>query len=115
MHPGRLTVQDRSAYDPGRPGGHHLRMGPLVQHQQAHAPPRPPAPRRSRGRVPSAPRRAPAGPDTQVTRSASNPGRFIVIHQWGWTVVLNPDGTTTAWNTDKTKIIHSHSPPVRPG
>jgi hypothetical protein len=30
-------------------------------------------------------------------------------------VVLNPDGTTTAWNKDKTKIIHSHSPPVRPG
>ena len=39
----------------------------------------------------------------------------VVIHQWGWTVVLNPDGTTTAWNNDKTKIIHSHSPPVRPG
>jgi hypothetical protein len=39
----------------------------------------------------------------------------IVIHQWGWTVILNPDGTTTAWNTDKTKIIHSHSPPARPG
>jgi hypothetical protein len=39
----------------------------------------------------------------------------VVIHQWGWTVVLNPDGTTTAWNKDKTKIIHSHSPPVRPG
>ena len=56
--------------------GHHLRMGPLVQHQQAHAPPRTPAPCRSRGRVPSATRRAPPGPDTQVTRSASNPGRF---------------------------------------
>jgi Domain of unknown function (DUF222) len=39
----------------------------------------------------------------------------VVIHQWGWTVVLNPDGTTTAWNKDKTKIIHSHSPPIRPG
>ena len=34
----------------------------------------------------------------------------VVIHQWGWTVVLNPDGTTTAWNKDKTKVIHSHSP-----
>ena len=22
----------------------------------------------------------------------------IVIHKWGWTLVLNPDGTTTAWN-----------------
>ena len=39
----------------------------------------------------------------------------VVIHRWGWTLVLNPDGTTTAWNKDKTKILHSHSPPVRPG
>ncbi len=39
----------------------------------------------------------------------------VVIHQQGWTVVLNPDGTTTAWNKDKTKILHSHSPPARPG
>ena len=39
----------------------------------------------------------------------------VVIHRWGWTVVLNPDGTTTAWNKDKTKIIHSHSPPASPG
>jgi hypothetical protein len=39
----------------------------------------------------------------------------IVIHQWAWTVVLNRDGTTTAWNKDKTKIIHSHGPPARPG
>ena len=26
----------------------------------------------------------------------------IAIHRWGWTLVLNPDGTTTAWNKDKT-------------
>ena len=39
----------------------------------------------------------------------------VVIHQQGWTLILNPDGTTTAWNKDKTKIIHSHSPPARPG
>ena len=39
----------------------------------------------------------------------------VVIHRWGWTLVLNPDGTTTAWNKDKTKILHSHSPPARPG
>ena len=39
----------------------------------------------------------------------------VIIHQQGWTVVLNPDGTTTAWNKDKTKVIHSHSPPARPG
>ena len=39
----------------------------------------------------------------------------VVIHRWGWTLVLNPDGTTTAWNPDKTKVLHSHGPPVRPG
>ena len=39
----------------------------------------------------------------------------VSIHQQAWTVVLNPDGTTTAWNKDKTKVIHSHSPPARPG
>ena len=39
----------------------------------------------------------------------------IVIHRWGWTLVLNPDGTTTAWNKDKTKTLHSHGPPARPG
>ena len=39
----------------------------------------------------------------------------IVIHRWGWTLVLNPDGTTTAWNKDKTKALHSHGPPARAG
>jgi hypothetical protein len=28
----------------------------------------------------------------------------VVIHRWGWTLVPNPDGTTTAWNKDKTKV-----------
>jgi hypothetical protein len=39
----------------------------------------------------------------------------IAIHRWGWTLVLNPDGTTTAWNKDKTKMLHSHGPPARAG
>ena len=39
----------------------------------------------------------------------------VVIHRWGWTLVLNRDGTTTAWNPDKTKVLHSHGPPARPG
>jgi hypothetical protein len=39
----------------------------------------------------------------------------VTIHQQGWTVVLNPDGTTTAWNKDKTKVLRSHGPPARPG
>jgi hypothetical protein len=40
---------------------------------------------------------------------------LIVIHKWDWSLVLNRDGTTTAWNKDKTKVLHSHGPPVRPG
>ena len=39
----------------------------------------------------------------------------VVSHRWGWTLVLNADGTTTAWNKDKTKVLYSHGPPVRPG
>ena len=39
----------------------------------------------------------------------------VVIHRQGWTLVLNPDGTTTARNKDKTKVLHSHGPPARPG
>ena len=39
----------------------------------------------------------------------------VVIHRWGWTLVLNPDGTTTAWSKDKTKVLHSHGPPARAG
>jgi hypothetical protein len=47
----------------------------------------------------------------------------VAIHQWGWIVTLNPDGTTTARSPDGTKILHSHShshshshrPPARAG
>ena len=35
----------------------------------------------------------------------------IAIHEWGWTVVLNADGTTTAYSPDRTKVLHSHGPP----
>jgi len=52
---------------------------------------------------------------TRMSAQAQAEAHQVVIHQWGWTVVLNPDGTTTAWNKDKTKVIHSHSPPIRPG
>ena len=37
-----------------------------------------------------------------------------MIHRQGWTLVLNPDGTTTAWNKDRTKVLHSHGPPAPP-
>jgi hypothetical protein len=33
----------------------------------------------------------------------------VVIHEQGWTVALNPDGTTTAWNPAKTRTYHSHN------
>jgi len=39
----------------------------------------------------------------------------VEIHRNGWTVILNPDGSTTAWNKDRTKILHSHGPPARAG
>jgi Domain of unknown function (DUF222) len=40
---------------------------------------------------------------------------LVAIHRWGWTLVVNPDGTTTAWNKNKTRVLHSHSPPARAG
>ena len=40
---------------------------------------------------------------------------LIAIHRWGWTLAVNPDGTTTAWNKDKTRVLPSHSPPARAG
>ena len=27
----------------------------------------------------------------------------VMIHRLGWTLIVNPDGTTTAWNKDKTQ------------
>ncbi len=39
----------------------------------------------------------------------------IMIHQLGWTVTNNPDGTTTARSPDGTKVFRSHSPPGSPG
>ena len=39
----------------------------------------------------------------------------VMIHRRGWTLIVNPDGTTTAWNKDRTKVLHSHGPPARAG
>jgi len=39
----------------------------------------------------------------------------VMIHRRGWTLVVNPDGTTTAWSKDKTRVLHSHGPPARAG
>jgi HNH endonuclease len=37
---------------------------------------------------------------------------LVVIHRWGWTLVLHPDGTTTATSPDGQRTLHSHAPPV---
>jgi hypothetical protein len=39
----------------------------------------------------------------------------VMIHRMGWTLVRNHDGTTTAWNRDRSKVLRSHSPPARAG
>jgi hypothetical protein len=36
---------------------------------------------------------------------------LIVIHQWGWQVRLNPDGTKTAVSPDGRRTFNSHDPP----
>jgi Domain of unknown function (DUF222)/HNH endonuclease len=36
---------------------------------------------------------------------------LIVIHRWGWTLRLKPDGTTTATSPDGRRVFHSHGPP----
>jgi hypothetical protein len=40
---------------------------------------------------------------------------LVAVHRWGWKLILNPDGTTTAYSPDGTKVLHSHGPPPRPG
>jgi hypothetical protein len=37
---------------------------------------------------------------------------LILIHKWGWTITLNPDGTTTMTSPDGKRVFHSHSPPA---
>ncbi len=37
---------------------------------------------------------------------------LIAVHRWGWRLVLNPDGTTTATSPDGDRTFHSHAPPV---
>ncbi len=37
---------------------------------------------------------------------------LIAIHRWGWRLVLNPDGTTTATSPDSQRTFHSHAPPI---
>ncbi len=34
------------------------------------------------------------------------------VRTWGWTITLNPDGTTTMTSPDRQRTYHSHSPPT---
>jgi len=36
---------------------------------------------------------------------------LIAVHTWGFTISLNPDGTTTMTSPDGNRVYHSHSPP----
>src|SRR5215831_11192825 len=36
---------------------------------------------------------------------------LVVIHRWGWTLTLHPDGTTTATSPDGRRVFHGHGPP----
>jgi hypothetical protein len=38
---------------------------------------------------------------------------LIAVHQWGWTLTLHADGTTTAVSPDRSRTLHSHGPPTR--
>ncbi len=37
---------------------------------------------------------------------------LVAVHRWGWELVLNPDGTTTATSPDGKRVLHSHAPPT---
>ena len=37
---------------------------------------------------------------------------LVVIHRWGWTLRLKPDGTTIATSPDGRRTYHSHGPPA---
>jgi hypothetical protein len=37
---------------------------------------------------------------------------LIAVHRWGWQLILNPDGTTTATSPDGKRTFRSHAPPT---
>ena len=39
----------------------------------------------------------------------------VVVHRLSWNQIINPDGTTTAWNKDKTKVCAATGRPPAPG
>ena len=105
----------RSPIRPGRAGG-------LPAPSAARWPPRRPQPalghRLQRGHSGWHPQRGQAARQALPLVRRLQPARLGVPGpplRWGWTLILNPDGTTTAWNPDKTKVLRSHSPPSGAG
>jgi hypothetical protein len=50
-----------------------------------------------------------------LTTQAGRRYLFLVmacVHQWGWSITLNPDGTATMRSPDGSRVYHSHSPPT---
>jgi hypothetical protein len=50
-----------------------------------------------------------AGPED--TRTGAQRRHDALEEAWGWTLTLHSDGTTTATSPDRTRTLHSHSPP----
>jgi HNH endonuclease len=36
---------------------------------------------------------------------------LIAVHEWGWKLIVNADGTKTAISPDGRRVLHSHGPP----
>src|SRR6185437_15558724 len=36
---------------------------------------------------------------------------LVAVHQWGWSIALNADGTTTMTSPDGDRVYRSHGPP----
>ena len=112
---------------PGSPAqpaaGHRVQQGHPARDPQRRDPAGPalPVARRlppARGRLPGASRHAP-GARRRHQPHRLCPSVFIPSPDRDPPVGLdpgtNPDGTTTAWNPDRTKVLHSHGPPARAG
>lgn len=57
--------------------------------------------------------RAEGGPTSLANCALLCPFHHLVaIHRWGWTLLLNPDGTSAATSPDGQRTLHSHAPPV---
>ena len=54
------------------------------------------------------------GGETAVTKCAlfCKFHHKIVIHQWGWQVILHPAGTMEARSPDGRQVLHNHAPPL---